>query len=746
MDLNNSEKGNKGGEKGNKKRQGTLLQWAGIEPSKINSKKSKGDSSNVPKTVSTDEISSLSLADRLELQRRIEARAAFQDDWLQKFDWLVYKEEEAKLYCKFCSKYPHHHSAYSKEGSVNFKLSNLKAHCRTNCHVNAMEAFLLEGKEGIQNSMKRAENFKDKALFTLFRVAYHMARKNYAFSGFTDMISLLQDCRVPYSTSLYNDDKACVEMVYCIGKCLMNSTLKRVFRSPFFGVLIDESNDISKHGHLIIYLSYLIDDCIPIYSFYGIVRVSDGTARSIFNVVVDELKKNDFDLSKLIAFGSDGCSTMTGSENGVATLFKKHVNPFLTSIHCVAHRAALAVSSVAKNLEIAITLEKLVNSIATHFNHSNKRIEELRISQKDLACPILRLEHTFDVRWLSRASAIGKVCSSLDAILLETKEKAPTLFTDLSKFENIYCLFFLADILKGMSIVSKLFQKEFVDVTTVFAIIQKEINLIQQYYIDPPDVDENELILDASGYTFLREYGPDKGFLFYLRGAIRGNKFFDIEIERDIFDMDLMRALEFQVSFAKGIIASLQERFADNSILGKLSILVPAQHPVLEKSLRDYGKSEAKDIASFYGKMKSLEIINSAALIDEDDFISEFRSFKQQAAISWVRFSLPDVAAAIACNATWRDSYPNILTICQIDLVQCSSTAICERGFSARTRIKTKLRNSMELQSLDALMKINIEGPSKLTETELEESIVLWGAKAHRHLFTSQGICSLILQ
>ncbi|KAI5060885.1 hypothetical protein GOP47_0023390 [Adiantum capillus-veneris] len=35
----------------------------------------------------------------------------------------------------------------------------------------------------------------------------------------------------------------------------------------------------------------------------------------------------------------------------------------------------------------------------------------------------------------------------------------------------------------------------------------------------------------------------------------------------------------------------------------------------------------------------------------------------------------------------------------------------------------------MELQSLDALLKINIEVPSKLTKTELEESIVLWGAK-----------------
>lgn len=114
--------------------------------------------------------------------------------------------------------------------------------------------------------------------------------------------------------------------------------------------------------------------------------------------------------------------------------------------------------------------------------------------------------------------------------------------------------------------------------------------------------------------------------------------------------------------------------------------------------------------------------------------------------INWVRFSLPDVTSSIASNALWRDTYPNLLTVCQIALVQCSSNAICERGFSARTLIKTKLRNRMEIRSLDALMKINIEGPQNLSDDEFEESMALWAAKAHRHLFTSQGICSLILQ
>ncbi|MCO5615125.1 hypothetical protein L7F22_069414 [Adiantum nelumboides] len=171
----------------------------------------------------------------------------------------------------------------------------------------------------------------------------------------------MQDCKVHYTTSLYNDDKACVEMVYCMAKYLMDFTLKKVSSSRWFGVMIDESTDISTHGHMVIYLSYLEDECIPKMSFYGIVRVCDGTAKSLFNVVIDELKRCKLDLSKLIAFGSDGCSTMTGKKNGVSSLLKKNVNPFLTSIHCVAHRSALAVSSVAKSMDACKKLDKLVN-------------------------------------------------------------------------------------------------------------------------------------------------------------------------------------------------------------------------------------------------------------------------------------------------------------------------------------------------------------------------------------------------
>lgn len=249
------------------------------------------------------DLSSLSPQEKLEEEEKQERRTVFKSERKNAYEWLDYNEEEARLYCKFCLKYPHHHSAYSSQGFVNFKLSNLKAHCQTACHRLAMQAIFMEGKESIQKSIKKVHEMKDEALLTLFRSAYFIAKNNLSFSLFSRLISHMQDCMVPYSTSLYNDDKSCAEMIFCMAKYLMDFTLKKVTSSRWFGVMIDESTDISSHGHMVIYLSYLEAECMPKMSFYGIVRICDGTAKSLFNTVIDELKKCNLDLSKLIAFG-----------------------------------------------------------------------------------------------------------------------------------------------------------------------------------------------------------------------------------------------------------------------------------------------------------------------------------------------------------------------------------------------------------------------------------------------------------
>lgn len=70
------------------------------------------------------------------------------------------------------------------------------------------------------------------------------------------------------------------------------------------------------------YLSYLVDECVPCTSFYGVLCVSDHTSKSIFSLIICELKESKFDLSQFVAFCLDGdsCFAMVGRENGVAYL------------------------------------------------------------------------------------------------------------------------------------------------------------------------------------------------------------------------------------------------------------------------------------------------------------------------------------------------------------------------------------------------------------------------------------------
>ena len=58
-------------------------------------------------------------------------------------------------------------------------------------------------------------------------------------------------------------------------------------------------------------------------------------------MILSYLSTNSIPLSRLVGFGSDGAADMIGKKSGVSTRLK-HREPILVSIHCIAHRLALA--------------------------------------------------------------------------------------------------------------------------------------------------------------------------------------------------------------------------------------------------------------------------------------------------------------------------------------------------------------------------------------------------------------------
>ena len=76
--------------------------------------------------------------------------------------------------------------------------------------------------------------------------------------------------------------------------------------------------------------------------------------------------------------------------------------------------------------------------------------------------------------------------------------------------------------------------------------------------------------------------------------------------------------------------------------------------------------------------------------------------------------------------------FPNLNKIASIGLTIPVSTASVERSFSQMKMIKTQLHNSLSDCSLSHLMRIAIEGPKVLSESDLEEVVDVWQRKSRR--------------
>ena len=196
------------------------------------------------------------------------------------------------------------------------------------------------------------------------------------FHKFPSLCNLLVSCKAPMTAKLYHDEKACGEMVFGISSVIQRKVLEKVRDSPFFGLMIDESTDISVQGHLVVFVTFL-EASLPITCFLGLLWIVDGKKDSklIFDTLMDAVKTWGLDMKKCVGFGSDGAASMVGKKSGVVARLKK-VNPFLTSTHCVAHRTNLAALEASKNescKEMSTAVDSMLNTLAGLFKKSSKK-------------------------------------------------------------------------------------------------------------------------------------------------------------------------------------------------------------------------------------------------------------------------------------------------------------------------------------------------------------------------------------
>ena len=205
--------------------------------------------------------------------------------------------------------------------------------------------------------------------------------------------------------------------------------------------------------------------------------------------------------------------------------------------------------------------------------------------------------------------------------------------------------------------------------------------------------------------------------------------------------IDADKILSFQNTIAKPFVADLKanitSRFASsNAVVSALSIFDPRKVPKQDSvSLPTYGEESVGKLIAHYGEDREAETVDGeetvkAAMISTE-IRTEWKTFRQLL-VKQPQDTTASQVKELVSNDMLKAMFPNLNKIASIGLTIPVSTASVERSFSQMKMIKTRLRNSLSDCSLSHLMRIAIESPEELSESDLEEIVDVWQRKSRR--------------
>ncbi|XP_044005542.1 uncharacterized protein LOC122850462 [Aphidius gifuensis] len=187
--------------------------------------------------------------------------------------------------------------------------------------------------------------------------------------------------------------------------------LTKILQKQKFSILTDESPDISavktscvlvrffsyKEGRIVTKVWDLIQVLIP-----G--EATSATAQHLYDNILASFSVKNIPKENVIGFGSDGCSTMMGRNNSVASRLIADF-PNISIIKCICHSVAIVASEACKKLPR--TPEHLASGIYSFLSRSSKRQCEFIECQMQSETEILKMLHPSQTRWLSLAVVMG---------------------------------------------------------------------------------------------------------------------------------------------------------------------------------------------------------------------------------------------------------------------------------------------------------------------------------------------------
>ena len=162
-----------------------------------------------------------------------------------------------------------------------------------------------------------------------------------------------------------------------------------------------------------------------------------------------------------------------------------------------------------------------------------------------------------------------------------------------------------------------------------------------------------------------------------------------------------------------------------------MQFLVPRCYPQSVEETNKFGREHLETLLNHYGQEKTCDAGVIPPVVSREGCLGELATFQRIVLRNRQMETLKFWQLMIT---SYSDIYPAIIQLAVACLVILMSNAACERVFSTQNRIKSRLRSSMKISTLDMLMRISIEGP-EIEQMDYAKALEYFKRMKNRRLF-----------
>ncbi|XP_071567430.1 protein FAM200A-like [Temnothorax nylanderi] len=610
--------------------------------------------------------------------------------------WLSHDQnDEYRAKCIYCN--------YSMSSDIMV----IKRHGKSIKHKEKMQAATVK-QQSISRFTNKNQSISKATTSTEIKLVGFLTEHNLSFRLTDHFVDLLKNICPDYpviQNIAMKRTKATNIAVHVIGAS-HKEKLAEILRNNKFSLLTDESTDISCIKTACVVVRYndtnkkkIVSEFWELYKIYDSSNANEGaTAENLFNGIIKCLENYSIPLSNIIGFAADGCSTMMGQHNSVASRFKEKC-PNIFILKCVCHSAALCASEACKTLPRSI--EDLARNIYNFFKLSAKRQCQFRQFQEFANVAPHKMLHPSQTRWLSLIMVIERIIEQWEALRLffidrwfiERLRAAEQISNELNNPGSKLYFFFLEWILPKFTDFNRFFQTDSVVITELH---DKIVNMYQEILLC-------YMKRDYVMKTSLADINPCKEDEF-------------IPISQIYLGVKVLQAMNdqnnnFQQNEKKDFFWRCREFLKISA--QQISNRYDMQNPVLEK----LKALHPKNALSLSYRDTTPTLLNLMKVIPRVLSCNDSNDMMQKIDDQWRR--LPFSTAFLPKdldkthvdkfwnkildnkNAAGKSEFHELATFALDILCLPHSNADCERIFSRVNLMKTKFRNKLKIETVN---------------------------------------------